>query len=140
MGKKPADAGFYHGFFLFLIFHSSLFLCGFLFGDDFAFGLVGFGFAGGGALFLFRLGLFRFGLLFLCFFRHFLEAVNASHSIDGLLFAGIERMTLRADFDGERFFGGSDGENGSARAGHGRFFPVSGVEFFLHNNKKNRSV
>ena len=60
------------------------------------------------------------------------EAVNTSTGINQLLFAGIERVALGADFTFDVFSGGTGLNDLAARASDRSLF-VFGMDAFLHS-------
>jgi hypothetical protein len=62
-----------------------------------------------------------------------LELINHSGCVEGLLGACVERMALRADFNGYMLFCRAKVEYSSACAGHCRLFEVFWVDFSFHS-------
>ena len=96
------------------------------------------------SLFLLRFGLggallFHFGmcgLRLLDALSELLETVNAAASIDELLLARIERMTLRADFRIDDGVGRARDEFVAADAGDLDFFVIGWVDADLHRGRE----
>jgi len=60
-----------------------------------------------------------------------LEAIDASTAVNQLLTAGVERMALAADFNGEFTAGGTGGEGFTTCATH-RSLTVLRMDILLH--------
>lgn len=69
-----------------------------------------------------------------------LEAINTTASIDEFLLAGIERMTLRADFSIDHRVGRARLELSTADAGDLDLFIVARMDIGLHKRGSERNM
>jgi hypothetical protein len=73
----------------------------------------------------------QYGLKLLLNAESLIESINTSTGVNQLLFAGIERVALRADFNLDVLLGGTGCENVTASATNCGLF-VIGMDTFLH--------
>ena len=101
-------------------------------------GLLGFFLLG---LFFFHFrSLFARNLLGLGFFRHLLEAIDATGGVDDLLLAGVERMTESTNFRVHAFHGRTGFKHGTAGARDGGRSVVIRVDSLLHKSVSRRLI
>ena len=63
-----------------------------------------------------------------------LELLNAASRVDQLLFAGIEGMAVRTDFNFDLRLRGANRKRMAARADDVRLWEINGVKVFFHSH------
>ena len=73
---------------------------------------------------------------FFCHFHFFLKLLHAPRRVDELLFAGIERMAVTAQFDADFLHGRTHGKTIPAGAGNGGAFKICWMDIFFHRVRR----